>query len=821
MVIWYSAGRSCRPGVDDDMFEEESLVLAALLHDIGIFWQLTCQLPEDENQDHSVLSSRFVQDHFGDRYGQAASIAAAHHQPDDYLSKLLRLAILLSSGATDTGETDPSCVQLQSVFSSLGGGSSPRYFPLKPLDIHRDLILPKPDRDVDPQRSYSELWEGFVQEMEAVARLHSADFPALVNTLYHVLCKHTWCIPATRRGGISDVSLFDHLRTACAVALGLWRSGISETEVDVLLGGKPSAAASGPFLSLIAGDICGVQHFVYAPGSSAIASRLRGRSIYVELLTEAAALLLLRQLHLYEANLLYIDGGRFLVLSHWIDADTLKTFRRSISQALLKHHRSELDLALVAEGLRPVDFDDFPAAWARVEKQVAQAKRRQFGDLPARQLHEELFGLQGGGTALGVCTVCGADGARWNTSEGDERECDLCRSLNELGQQFERANYLLMYPLEKIRPGTHVHGWQNLFFFGLGFAVQLLENVHETDLTAIALGGTVLRLGSTDFLTADIARAIRTAKNPPSLGFRFVPQVLPWEKDGTGEVADLATMAEASKGASLVGVLRMDVDDLGWLLRCGLGEDASLSRFCSMSFLLYLFFRGCLSSVCAARNPREGNGTVCPIYAGGDDLFVIGSWSDIPDLAWSIHRDFSDFACCNPLVHISGGTSASDPHMSLFQLSEAARESLECGAKKESGKNAFDFLGQTLGWSQFQRVIEWRDVLQRAVATGEQAEKGKAPPALLHLLMELHQCYVNTQQANADRPHGAALHYGPWMWHAAYHMSQMMERAEGRARNELTRIREALTDVTQLSLALPELALAARWLELLTRTEKQ
>jgi len=805
------------------MSQEESLVLAALLHDIGIFWQLTSQLPEDEDHDHTTLSSRFIQDHFGDTYSQAASIAAAHHQPDDYLSKVLRLATVLSSGATDQGECDPTCTQLQSLFSRLGGGSSPRYFALKPLDMSRDIILPQPDRDVDTRRSCSELWEGFVRETETAARLYSADFPALVNTLYYLLCKHTWCIPATYRGGISDVSLFDHLRTTCAVALGLWRSGIPEAEVDSLLDGKRDATANKPCLSLIAGDVCGVQRFVYAQGSSATASRLRGRSIYLELLTAAAVLMLLSQLHRCLANLLYVDGGRFLVLAHCIDDDTLTSFRRSFSQALLKHHRSELDLALVAEELRPDDFDNFPAAWARVDRQMVQAKRRQFGDLEARQLHEELFGLQDGGAASDVCAVCGADGARWNTSEGDERECDLCHSLKELGQQLERADYLLMHPVEEIPPGTHVQGWQNLFFFGLGLAVQLLDDVHQIDLTSAVQGGTLLRLGSTDFLTADVAKAIRTAKNPPSLGFRFVPQVSPWEKDGTEEVAGLATMAQASKGASLVGVLRMDVDDLGWLLRRGLGNNASLSEFCSLSFLLHLFFRGCVSSACTARIPHEGNGTVYPIYAGGDDLFVIGSWSELPDVAWSIYRDFADFACCNPSVHISGGTSAGDPHMSVYHLSEAARESLECSAKEESGKNAFDFLGQTLGWSQFQRVIEWRDVLQRAVATDAQAEKGKAPPALLHLLMELHQCYVDGQQENADgQPlRGATLHYGPWMWRAAHHLSQMMEGTEGEARNELTRIREALTDATQLSLALPELAVAARWLELLTRTEGQ
>jgi CRISPR-associated protein Csm1 len=331
----------------------------------------------------------------------------------------------------------------------------------------------------------------------------------------------------------------------------------------------------------------------------------------------------------------------------------------------------------------------------------------------------------------------------------------------------------------------------------------------------------LLRLNSTDFLSTDVVNAIKAAKNPPALGFRFLAQASPRRKEEPAEIADFETVAQASEGVPSLGVLRMDVDDVGWLFQHGLGEDASISRVCSMSFLLHLFFEGWLNSLCIRWNLYDGKDKVYAIYAGGDDLLITSSWSEIAELAWNIHRDFSEFTCYNPLVHISGGTTVDDPHFPLYQLIETATESLESGAKRMPGKNAFTFLGQTLNWSQLQKVSEWRDILKDIIAIDGRIEDGKAPRTLVHLLMELHQSYLEGQTMDADRRlfHGPTIHYGPWMWHAAYHLSRMMERVEGPAQAHLAEIRETLMQAERLSVELPQLALAARWVELLTRTE--
>ncbi|MDW8101235.1 MAG: hypothetical protein RML36_17335, partial [Anaerolineae bacterium] len=51
-------------------------------------------------------------------------------------------------------------------------------------------------------------------------------------------------------------------------------------------------------------------------------------------------------------------------------------------------------------------------------------------------------------------------------------------------------------------------------------------------------------------------------------------------------------MEVQSKGIQRLGVLRMDVDNLGKLFAEGFGENATLSRVAALSFAISLFFEG-------------------------------------------------------------------------------------------------------------------------------------------------------------------------------------------------------------------------------------
>lgn len=59
-----------------DRMEEKVIRLAALLHDVGKFWQGT-----GERGEHAELSSRIIREYVPEQWQGAAGIVAMHHEP--------------------------------------------------------------------------------------------------------------------------------------------------------------------------------------------------------------------------------------------------------------------------------------------------------------------------------------------------------------------------------------------------------------------------------------------------------------------------------------------------------------------------------------------------------------------------------------------------------------------------------------------------------------------------------------------------------------------------------------------------------------------
>src|SRR5262249_25932481 len=154
----------------------------------------------------------------------------------------------------------------------------------------------------DRRKAYRRLWDGFTDEL---ARIPRAELDSYFETLYYLLQKYAWAVPAASGG---DLSFFDQARTAAAIAAALWRAGTAETELDALLAGDGEACRADR-LMLVGGDITGVQAFLYTVTARGAARGLRGRSFYLQLVGEAIARWVLRELELPVTNLLYVGGG--------------------------------------------------------------------------------------------------------------------------------------------------------------------------------------------------------------------------------------------------------------------------------------------------------------------------------------------------------------------------------------------------------------------------------------------------------------------------------------------------------------------------------
>ena len=92
-----------------------------------------------------------------------------------------------------------------------------------------------------------------------------------------------------------------------------------------------------------------------------------------------------------------------------------------------------------------------------------------------------------------------------------------------------------------------------------------------------------------------------------------------------GSTFDEFCRDEGESSFRRLGVLRMDVDNLGYIFQKGmLPERTTLSRYAALSRSFDYFFSGYLNTIQQETAPH----TSFIIYSGGDDLFIIAAWND-------------------------------------------------------------------------------------------------------------------------------------------------------------------------------------------------
>lgn len=817
-----------------------TVALAGLLHDIGKFWQRAAadrdqplasgyesfrRLDDEPHHAygkhgaHATWGAAFVAQHVPTALREIGYAVLYHHNSPDHLSKIVALADRLASGER-ADETDKQPRNLLSVFCQIGEDALQRpaaaYLPLRPLTLDEATIFPSTQTH-DDTTAYSWLWEQF--ERDAAALQTQDDAEAYIESMYHLLYRYAWCVPSAFYRSTPDISLYDHSRVTAAVAACL--ADFDETQIDELLAHTKDDITT-PLAYLVEGDISGVQRFIYTLTAKGAAKGLRGRSLYLQLLNEAIARFVLREMGLPITNLIYVGGGHFYLIVPPSEIGRLDDVRDMLDRLLLEHHDGALYLALGCAGLCAADFqaDAFSGKWREVGQAVGAAKRRRFADIP------EIFDPRGhGGNEETECQVCHAERQDITEDAEEVRKCALCASLEDLGGALGRSQVLLLGQVEPAdqEPG----GWEALLA-ALGLRVALLDDEFEKRVRDWADVERATVLGLHDFPDAGRVKQVsRVLRCPVAAGMRYTVNVTP--RKGQYEAATFGDMQDASHGLKRLGVLRMDVDNLGYLFGQGFrhkenGKEqnlATLARVASLSSMMALFFEGWVGELCARTNRENGDRGVdvlYTIYSGGDDLFIVGAWDVLPGLAQEIRGDLERFASGNPAVHISGGITLHGGKYPLYLAAQDAAGALD-KAKDLPDKNALTFLGQPLKWEEWDEVLNIQAELVSLV--GDSA----VGRSLLQVLQQMNLQYRNMRaelvrqgKTRARNGHEQTV-WGPYMWHSAYLLTRLAERSKGDIVQRVKELRDYLS--AEDFRAIETVGLAARWAEALTRPEKQ
>jgi CRISPR-associated protein Csm1 len=824
--------------------------LSGLLHDVGKFWQRTSRAgvhpdfqtftKEDfgQNGAHATFSAAFVKQYVPEQWRKAImSGVFYHHRPSDEMSSLIALADHLSAAVDRTRSAEDNPKQMLSVFAGLGGMAGKKlYSPLHALELTESALMPAaPMADAQAQTAYAALWDRFAAEADRCGRLPSLE--AYLEGLLSLFQQYTWCIPSAYYGSDPDISLYDHSRTTAALAAVL--ASADHARIQYLLGQDDGQ----PIATFIEGDISGIQKFIYTVPARGAAKQLRARSFYLQVLTYGIARRLLSQFGMPVTNLIYAGGGRFFILVPW-QADTssgslFDSAQTAIDALLLRHHDGDLHVALGFAHLSASDFSSperFSAKWREVVSETGRAKRQRYARLSPQVLAETVFAPRR--QDAGELALRRADRDEV-TDESDDNDAAslLGQSFQELARSLMQADFLAV---EFFAPQQASPGGFNAVLQELGMR---LHPIRSGDL------GHAWRspepAPDVEYVLVQGLESAPSERDIDQIAMRWrcpVVSSLRWTVNVTAMVNQHrpATFDELQKAAEQVGairrlgVLRMDVDNLGELFASGfLSTDkngksasrASLARIANLSFSLGLFFEGWVGELCRRINQQyvaeidtdeEGHFSrieaIYAVYSGGDDLFIVGRWDVLPRLAEQIRDHFRAYGCDNPGLSISAGITLHGGKYPLYQAAEEAGNALEA-AKLLPGKDGITFLGQTVKWAAWPAIVNDASSLLTLV------RDKNAPRAILQTLQQLHGEYMQARRAMKTNASGSEqIPWGPYQWRAAYQFARLADRYRSFS-DELNALHDRLTQ-SNFS-AILELGLAARWIEAMTRRERK
>ena len=130
-----------------------------------------------------------------------------------------------------------------------------------------------------------------------------------------------------------------------------------------------------------------------------------------------------------------------------------------------------------------------------------------------------------------------------------------------------------------------------------------------------------------------------------------------------------------------------------------------MARFAGLSRMLNYFFSDRLVRLVEQEYPN-----IYVVFAGGDDLFLLGPWTDIVAFTQRLGNEFVHYVAHNEDVTLSAGVSIDKPMLPIRAIADHAEALLEhakdYGDDITSKKNAVSLFSTTVHWNDFNKLLE-------------------------------------------------------------------------------------------------------------------
>ncbi len=743
------------------------VVLSALLHDIGKFAQRAKRPYSKEMQEtylknsgywHTLYTDYFIENDFPlpaylevDR-GKIARIASAHHRPDE--ENLSEMAIALGdrlSAGTDRieyHEADDSIgfreSRLLSIFDEVElvnhNFEEPGnwYHKLISLEAESDAIFPVKSASTGRPEDYDELFDVFLKALGNIDT--TLPFALYHDSLVSLLEKYTWSIPSSAYETLPDISLFDHSLTTATIAQALY---LFHAETETV----PGQTDHEKKFILLGGDLSGIQDYIFGISKNSgrgVSKIFRARSFYLQALVKSVVISIQNHLGLLPVCRVMDAGGKFVLLLPKLDYVQAKLSKldHNVQSWFRKKFKGLLTLNLAWNtclGQKDFQISQFQAKLDNVNESIELSKYSKLKKTIAvdgpiiRGDYDEMEG--------GNCVICGVN-------RMDEKSTGRYRELSDVDTAVCHDCYQQIEYIGTNLPQTDYH------VYGQSGHVKLFDDIWLSVSNKSPSDYKSIYHIETFSDDVGFTRA-RFARHMPKITSQELMDEK-WFKLFEKEAEDVELKEDQPKtfnmialkskkmlgedliGRSLLGFMKADVDNLGFIFGLGLGDRLSIARFSFLSRMLNLFFSDYLVELV-----RHDFPDIYVVFAGGDDLFIVGPWHQTIRFAIRLRQDFSRFCAENEDITLSAGVLIGKPRFPMRRAAEDVEKLLDESKKHKvngKGKNAITLLDRTLSWSDLDELLKLGERFDRAL--GEK-DRTNFSMAFMYRLLEYYRMYGN------------------------------------------------------------------------------
>lgn len=675
----------------------KEIALAGLLHDIGKFYQ---KAKKYNTGKHPKVSKEFIKKYFDffsqyvDDANALMEFVARHHERnfeeeflagsgDEKLKKytyIVAIADNISSSERDESKfgTDYRVAPLNCVFNRIDNKDG-KVLSYSSGEYNVQNIFPK---EIEKNTDYNNevLIENFTNKMDLLVKNPPKNFNHLMIILDGLLKKYLWCIPACSYDLISDISLYDHLKTTSAIAscLYLYQENIDKINRNNINDEK------NKYL-LVGFNFSSIQNYIMMASNcnkKGVSRQIRSRSFFVDMISETIAIQILEQFNLPIQNKIFSIGGKYIILIPNIEgnAEKFENLMQNITDDLYKKYKGDICINYTYEEINKKAFENYGQVLDVFTKKLETKKLKPFLNVLTKdnKWDKESFVLYNDLSNKKMCTQCGK-----RIIDKDEEICDECNMQIKIGAMLPKAKYVL-------------------FKKGKGYKL-FLDNCIEL----------VEEITNNDF---DYAIQIDGFDKEENINFpinkKYMANYVPLDKNNNALTFE--EIAEKSKGTKKLALIKIDVDNLSYILKQKLKKDKetdeldnknkdtdTISRIDTFSRMIDMFFTGYIKDIIS----KEFKYTYC-VYSGGDDLLLITPFSDAVNLTRKIIVSFNEYVGKNDYFTLSTSIVSFSPKTHISIVLEECNKNLQ--DIKNKGGNRIYFMGEKFSTNIFPKLFSNR-----------------------------------------------------------------------------------------------------------------